>query len=130
MDNVDLGRLMLVAGLTDPQGNPVEPNTVICLTGKDEYARGSPIKAVVVSSQLHHTTADCMVVLNGLWAKGGHPQTGFTKKCAAICCWVVEVAEDDILRCRNLIYGRVFEEVRACVTRVQAEKKKARSTHS
>jgi hypothetical protein len=124
VDNIVLGKVMLVEDLIDPQGNPVKPHRVICLTTKDEYASGSPIRAVVVSSRFHDTATDCMVLMDKLWMKGGHPQTGFDRKCAAICCWVVEFDKHSILRFHNLIYGAVFQKVQDCVNKVQAEKKK------
>jgi hypothetical protein len=128
VDIITLGKVMLVRDLIDPQGNPVEPHKVICLTTKAEDASGSPIMAVVLSSQLHHAAADCMVVMDKLWAKGGHPQTGFDRKCAAIRCWVVVVDKDSIIRPYNLIYGVVLQNVLDCVARVQASKRAAASS--
>lgn len=129
MDEIDLGKLILVDDVIDPQGNPAGEHTVICLTTKDEYALGSQVEAVVVLSKLHYTTKDCMVIMPS--ANGGHPQTGFDRKCAAICCWVVKVKEKNILRYGNRIYGSLLRQVLECVAKVQAEKQKAKgSRHS
>jgi hypothetical protein len=130
VDNITLGKVMLVKDLVDPQGNPARPHRAICLTTKDEHANGSPIIAVVVSSQLRLAATDCMVVMDKLWQKGGHPQTGFDRRCAAICCWVVKVEEESILRYHNVVYGSVLQNVLDCVARAQARKKSGTSATS
>lgn len=129
MDSIALGKIIELADVVNPQGRWAGRHSAICLTTKAEYTSGSPIKAVVVSSQLHYTAADCMVEMKH--GKGRrHPQTGFSKRCAAICCWVVVVDEDDIVEYRNIIWGSLLRDVLDCIARAQARKKSGSSTQS
>ena len=114
VDEPELGRVIW-ADVVDPQGRPAGEHAAIILTTKAEYAAGQPIKAVVISSKLHLGTPGAMVMMKHLKRERGHPRTGLTKKCAAMCNRIVSVEESDIRRYCGLIYGKDLEEILKCI---------------
>jgi len=120
VDEPELGKVVLLRNVVDPQGNQAGKHYAIILTSKDEYAAGKPLRAVVVSSKLGYTAKECMVMMP--WARPKHPQTGFSEKCAAICCWIVQIQETDIIQYGKYIWGSLLHDVISCVARAQAAK--------
>ena len=116
MDEIALGRVIWL-DVTDPQGNPAGEHAAVILTTKDEYEAGEAIKAVVISSKLHHAAKDRMVELP--WSRGRHVYTGLSKRSAAICDWVVNVRKDHIREYAGRIYGKWLHEILAKVKSTQ-----------
>ncbi len=113
MDDIARGRVIWL-DVTDPQGNAAGEHAAVILTTKDEYEAGKPIIAVVISSKLHHAPKDRMVMLP--WQRGGHPRTGLSMRCAAMCDWLVTVNEDHINSYGGRVFGKWLEEIIIKVT--------------
>lgn len=118
MGDLTIGRMIWLKQVMDPQGDLKGPHAAIVLTSKDELNQGKPIKAVVISSQLHGLSEDQMVRLRH--QRGGHPQTGLNRPSAAIGHWVVDVPNGDIDKVGSLVFGEVLVNVIQCVNRAKA----------
>src|SRR5687767_13250015 len=75
--------------VTDPQGNEAGEHGVIILSTTADYLAGKPLKGVVVSKRLHWAKPNRRVEVP--WEPGGHPKTGFSVRCAAMCDWKVTI---------------------------------------
>jgi len=109
---IDFGKIVLANGLYDTVGKPTHEHYAIILT---EHAV-VPIKAVVISS---NTRLSKFIQHIKQWEnrKGGHRVTGLKMRCVAVCDWIVELKESQILEYTGTIepYQDDFSAILKCI---------------
>ena len=74
--------------IPDPQGRNPKPNRpFVVITRTEGIATAGTVQAVGITDELGESPADHYVALP--W--GAHARTGLTKKCAALCTWLINV---------------------------------------
>ncbi len=111
MNNLKLGRIIVLGSVVDPQGVLKGEHSAVVLTSEHELQAGEPLLAVVISSQLKNMKEDQIVRLRHGKPGEPHPQTGFTRPSAAICHWVVEVESDNIIRVGSMVWGDCLADI-------------------
>jgi hypothetical protein len=71
--------------IPDPQGRNPKPRRPFVVITRTEDIAASGIQAVGITDELSESPADHYVALP--W--GAHARTGLTKKCAALCTWLI-----------------------------------------
>lgn len=87
--------------LDDPQGRNRKRRPAVILTTREEIQAGEPIFVVAISTQLPHRLPDEYVELP--WHPQGRVRTGLRERCAAVCTWLEEVREPDILQYAGVV---------------------------
>ena len=95
----------------DPQGRNKSPHPAVILTSREEIEAGDSIVVSVVSTQLNLSKPEDRVELPWDPRPGGHAVTKLNKRCAAVCFWIVEIQEEDILRYAGVVPERALKEI-------------------
>ncbi len=105
MEPLQRGRIVWVE-IPDPNGrNPkLRPAVILSQIESDE-----PFVAVAVTSTLPAPLAPSMVELP--WHPKGHPRTRLTRRCAAVCNWLVELTADQVRDTAGLVPDRPLQEI-------------------
>ena len=93
MDKLQPGRI--IWGSFPRYGKTVGRHRGIILNTSGEIETGEPLLVVVISSKLTLAKPEDMVMLPS--KAGGHPVTGLTKSCAAMCDWWLTIPQSDII---------------------------------
>jgi hypothetical protein len=79
--------------IPDPQGqNPKEGRPFVVISRDEEIKQGGSIQAVGVTGELHQSPADHYVLL----PFGPNAKTGLRQKSAALCTWLIDIAQDRV----------------------------------
>jgi len=54
------------------------------------------------------------------WHAQGHPRTGLSRKCAAVCTWAARIRHTDIRDVAGVVPGAVMLEILSKVTALQS----------
>jgi hypothetical protein len=80
VEKLDIGRMVWLKQVVDPQGDLKGEHAAVVLTTKAELQAGQPILAVVFSSKFEGLREDQIVRLKHQAKKGGHPLTHINTK--------------------------------------------------
>src|ERR1043166_7168266 len=66
----------------------------VIVTPSDRLGAGQPIDVIAITSRLTDPVPEDHVLLP--WHRQGHPRTKLNRRCAAVCTWLAQIAENDI----------------------------------
>ena len=79
--------------IPDPQGqNPKADRPLIVISRDDETKQGGAIQAIGITSDFQASPADHYVSL----PFGPTAKTGLRKQSAALCTWLIDIAQDNV----------------------------------
>jgi mRNA-degrading endonuclease toxin of MazEF toxin-antitoxin module len=90
------GDIVIVSGLPDPQGRNPKDRPAVVVTPTEELEAGRPIFVVAITTTLLAPLPNDYVRLP--WSRPRHPRTGLNDKNAAVCHWLAQVDEVQIVR--------------------------------
>ncbi len=108
MPKPERGRIIW-AELNDPQGKNRKRRPAVILTATDEIKPGEPIVVVGVSTQFDQSSPEVQVRLP--WGRPMHRATRLNQECAAVCTWLEEIYEPDILEYAGIVPGDCLLEI-------------------
>lgn len=88
------GRI-IKARVEDPQNRNPKVRTLLIVTPSEEIDSADTFSCVAITGTLPKKLPDDCVLLR--YHNRGHPQTGLTKRCAAMCSWLVELRSNQII---------------------------------
>jgi mRNA-degrading endonuclease toxin of MazEF toxin-antitoxin module len=92
--NPEQGRIVWLE-TCDPQGRNLKKRPAVIVTPTSEIEEDKPIVCVAITTDIPHVQSEDFVLLP--YQNGGHPRTGLSKRCAAMCSWLVVIREDEII---------------------------------
>lgn len=92
----------------DHGGNPKERPLVI-VTPTDQIGHATPIVAVAVTTSFREPIEPSMVALP--WQVDGKVRTRLRRPCVAVCDWMVEIRESDVLRVGGVCPDGVLRKI-------------------
>jgi mRNA-degrading endonuclease toxin of MazEF toxin-antitoxin module len=87
---------IVLAEVTDPQGQNRKPRPLIILTPTEEIREGERFVAVAVSSTFPHPVPNDCVELP--YHPAGQSRTRLRKPSVAVCSWLVPLIHSDVIR--------------------------------
>ena len=108
MAKPEQGRIVL-AEIPDPQNRNPKIRPVVIVNPSDEIAAGKGILVVGITSTLPRKLPENCVLLS--FHAAGHTHTGLKKRCAAMCSWLVEIEESQIIKFIGKTSVRELEEI-------------------
>jgi hypothetical protein len=94
--------------IPDPQGqNPKDGRPFVVISRDDEIVRGDGVAAVGITGELHQSPADRYVLL----PFGPTAKTGLKQKSAALCTWLIDIAQDNMDAGRGFVRADLVEEI-------------------
>ena len=87
---------IVLAEVTDPQGQNRKPRPLVILTPTEEIREGEHFVAVAVSSTFPHPVPDDCVELP--YHPAGQARTRLRKPSVAVCSWLVPLTHTDVIR--------------------------------
>ncbi len=104
---LQLGQIVWAA-VADARGyRKLRPAVIVAPS--DRIRAGGPLEAVAVTSRLPEPLPPDHVLLP--WHRQRHPKTGLTRKCAAVCTWVVRIHPDDVQDAAGVLPGATLLEI-------------------
>ena len=95
----------------DPQGRNLKKRPVVVVHPTEKITPGEPFFCVAVTGEIpKDPPADCVLLP---YQQGGHPRTGLRKRCAAMCPWLFEITEDQIIEYMGLVPKSQLEAILA-----------------
>jgi mRNA-degrading endonuclease toxin of MazEF toxin-antitoxin module len=88
------GRIV-VAEVLDPQNRNPKKRHLVIVSRDDQIEAGKPFWCVAITGTLPRKLTSAYVLLP--FHRSGHPRTGLTKRCAAICSWRLEIDESQVI---------------------------------
>ncbi len=83
-----------------------KPRPAIIITPTDRISPSGTLEVVAITSRLAQPLPEDHVLLP--WHPRGHPRTGLTRKCAAVCTWLSRISESDIQNVAGLVPGPIL----------------------
>jgi hypothetical protein len=90
---------------------------VILLTPDERITPSEPLEVVAITSRLPQPLSDDHVLLP--WHPRGHPRTGLTCKCAAVCTWLARILPSDIQNVAGLVPGPLMLTILSKIVALQ-----------
>jgi hypothetical protein len=97
------------AEVRDQQGRNRKPRPVVILTPAQQVAPGQPFLGVAVTTRLDKPLPETHVRLPYYPKK--RVKTRLTKPCAAVCNWLVEVREEDVLDRAGIVPRKELDRI-------------------
>lgn len=94
-----------------------KPRPAIIITPNDRISSSGTLEVIAISSRLPQPLPDDRVVLP--WHSRGHPRTGLTRKCAAVCTWLARILPSDIQSVAGLVPGPLLLTILSKVAAAQ-----------
>jgi mRNA-degrading endonuclease toxin of MazEF toxin-antitoxin module len=88
------GRIVL-AEVLDPQNRNPKKRHLVIVSRDDQIEAGKPFWCVAITGTLPRKLPSAYVLLP--FHRSGHPRTGLTKRCAAVCSWRLEINESQVI---------------------------------
>jgi mRNA-degrading endonuclease toxin of MazEF toxin-antitoxin module len=88
------GRIVL-AEVLDPQNRNPKKRHLVIVSRDDQIEAGKPFWCVAITGTLPRKLTSAYVLLP--FHRSGHPRTGLTKRCAAVCSWRLEINESQVI---------------------------------
>ncbi len=88
------GRIVL-AEVLDPQNRNPKKRHLVIVSRHDQIEAGKPFWCVAITGTLPRKLTNAYVLLP--FHRSGHPRTGLTKRCAAVCSWRLEINESQVI---------------------------------
>jgi mRNA-degrading endonuclease toxin of MazEF toxin-antitoxin module len=109
---LQFGRIVW-AEIVDANGIPkLRPGVIV--TPTDRITPGVLLDVIAVTSRVPEPLPQDHVLLP--WHAQRHPRTGLTRKCAAVCTWVVRIRHTAIREVAGIVPGTVMLEILSKVT--------------
>lgn len=86
----------------------------VIVTPSDRISPSETLEVVAITSRLPHPLPDDHVLLP--WHPRGHPRTGLTCKCAAVCTWLARISPSDIQSVAGLVPGPLLLTILSKIT--------------
>jgi mRNA-degrading endonuclease toxin of MazEF toxin-antitoxin module len=94
--------------IPDPQGrNPKEGRPFVVISRDEEIKKGERIQAVGVTGELQLSPSDHYVLL----PYGPNSKSGLHQKSAALCTWLIDIAQKDVDVSKGYLRADVVEEI-------------------
>ena len=77
---------------------------LIIITSTSEIMLDGPVLAVAVTTTFPNPTPRSCVELP--WYRNGHPATGFARRCAAVCNWLVSLRPSQVDEIKGYLPSR------------------------
>ena len=116
MPKPEQGRIVRVE-TCDPQGRNVKKRPVVIVHPSNEIRSAEPIVCVAITGEIPKNVPDDCVLLP--YQTGGHPRTGLNKRCAAMCSWVFEITEDQIVEYMGMVPKPQLEAILALLAKLE-----------
>ena len=81
----------------------------VILTPTDRITPSGPLDVAAITSQLPQPLPEDHVLLP--WHAQGHPHTGLSRKCAAVCTWLARILPDDIQSVAGIVPGPLLLDI-------------------
>ncbi len=94
-----------------------KPRPAIIVTPNHRISPSATLEVVAISSRLPQPLPDDHVLLP--WHPRGHPRTGLTRKCAAVCTWLTQILPSDIQSVAGLVPGPLLLTILSKVAAAQ-----------
>ena len=108
MATLEQGRIVW-AEVLDPDGRNRKRRPLVILTPSNQVSPGDPYIAVAVTTRLEQPLPPDHVPLP--WHAQKRVKTRLNKPCAAVCTWLVEVREEEILERAGIVPKRQLREI-------------------
>jgi mRNA-degrading endonuclease toxin of MazEF toxin-antitoxin module len=95
VDGVGYGSIVTVADMLDPQGRNPKDRPALVVSRDEDISPGEPLIVVAIST-LRPGAAQPQWTVKLPWDRRGHPRTGLTTNCVAVCDWIEEIDEGRI----------------------------------
>lgn len=95
MPNLGRGRIIR-ATILDPQGRNAKSRPVVVVVPPVDNDPATTLGVIGVSTQIGMAPADVCVSLP--WQNGGHPRTGLSARCEAVCTWLETITVANVER--------------------------------
>ncbi len=86
----------------------------VIITPDDQISVSGTFQVVAVTSTLASPLPDDHVLLP--WHAQGHSRTGLSRKCAAVCSWMVTISVNDVQNIVGRVPGPIFAQIAAKVS--------------
>jgi mRNA-degrading endonuclease toxin of MazEF toxin-antitoxin module len=94
--------------IPDPQGrNPKEGRPFVVISRDEEIQKGDTIQAVGITGELHESPTDHYVEL----PSGPNAKSGLKQKSAALCTWLIDIAQDHVEVSKGHIRADLLEQI-------------------
>jgi PemK-like, MazF-like toxin of type II toxin-antitoxin system len=94
--------------VADPQGqNPKPDRPFIVISRDDEIKQGGSIQAIGITSDLQASPKEHYVSL----PFGPNAKTGLRKQSAALCTWLIDVAQDKVEVGKGYVHPNIVNEI-------------------
>lgn len=113
MAPLEQGRIVW-AEVLDPGGRNRKRRPAVILTPSDELGPGEPLIAVAVTTRLEQPLPPGHVLLP--WHARKRVKTRLSAPCAAVCTWLVEIRQEDILDRAGIVPPKQLAEIVRLVT--------------
>lgn len=95
------------------------PRPAIVLSAAEDAAGEVELVVVAVSSTLPDVLPDDQIELP--WHPQGHPWTGFRRRCAAICRWLLRIPASAVVERGKVLRAKSLHAIVAAVDRLARE---------
>ena len=124
MSQLRRGRIVWVE-LLDPQARNPKCRPAIIVTPDADLREDGEVWVVAISTQLDEPPIEAQVALP--WDRRGHPRTGLTQRCVAVCTWMAKVSVASIQGYAGIVPGRQLLDI---LTRIKPPHPPAESSVS
>jgi mRNA-degrading endonuclease toxin of MazEF toxin-antitoxin module len=115
---LEQGQIVMVE-LLDPAHRNAKVRPAIVVTPTEEISVEAQLLAVAITGTLPKPLPASYVLLP--YHAKRHPRTGLTKRCAAVCEWLVEFDQTKIERQIGRVPDKVLVEILAKVANLEAD---------
>jgi mRNA-degrading endonuclease toxin of MazEF toxin-antitoxin module len=102
------GRIVWVE-LLDPQSRNPKCRPAVVLTPDADIRADGEVLVVAITTQLQEAPPEDQVELP--WDRRGHPRTGLTERCSAVCTWTQKVSVASIQGYAGTVPGRQLLDI-------------------
>jgi mRNA-degrading endonuclease toxin of MazEF toxin-antitoxin module len=89
------GRIIQVT-IADPQGRNPKSRPAVVVVPPADASPTAQVRVIGVSTQIGMAPPAVCVELP--WQRGGHPRTGLSARCEAVCTWLATITVADVDR--------------------------------
>ncbi len=101
--------------VSDPRGN-VKRRPVIVLTATDEIILDQLVDGVAVTTTFAEPApSDCIELP---WQPNGHPATQLRRRSAAVCSWLVQFRQSEVVSVEGYVPGKTFLRILQTVAEI------------
>ena len=85
----------------------------VIVTPSDKIVPTEPFDVIAITSRIVNPLPDDHVLLP--WQHQGHPRTGLNRKCAAVCSWLTQIVDTEIMDVAGIVPSPIMAEILARV---------------